>query len=166
MGQVGLRNRAGGSSATPASVMPVYRPLGLDVWMEAPADGAHEIVLTVNGDEAEAGARLGFTTTASRRQVHQRRVQAGSGGRSGSEGRDGGADLPPGQRRRRPQLRRHHRRLAYCWGVGASGELGTGTDAGLPVCGGLPCSPRPVAVVGGLRFRTRPARSNPESTKV
>jgi alpha-tubulin suppressor-like RCC1 family protein len=55
---------------------------------------------------------------------------------------------------------------AYCWGVGASGELGTGTDAGLPVCGGLPCSPRPVAVVGGLRFRTRPARSNPESTKV
>jgi hypothetical protein len=43
--------------------MPVYRPLGLDVWMEAPADGAHELVLTVNGDEAEAGARLGFTTT-------------------------------------------------------------------------------------------------------
>jgi alpha-tubulin suppressor-like RCC1 family protein len=43
---------------------------------------------------------------------------------------------------------------AYCWGVGSSGQLGIGWDAGLPVCDGLPCSTRPAAVVGGLRFRT------------
>jgi alpha-tubulin suppressor-like RCC1 family protein len=43
---------------------------------------------------------------------------------------------------------------AYCWGVGSAGQLGIGTDAGLPICDGLPCSTRPAAVVGGLRFRT------------
>ena len=39
---------------------------------------------------------------------------------------------------------------AYCWGVGSSGQLGIGSDAGLPVCDGLPCSTRPAAVIGGL----------------
>jgi alpha-tubulin suppressor-like RCC1 family protein len=41
---------------------------------------------------------------------------------------------------------------AYCWGFNQSGELGIGTNDGPEDCGN-PCSTRPVAVLGGLRFR-------------
>jgi alpha-tubulin suppressor-like RCC1 family protein len=42
---------------------------------------------------------------------------------------------------------------AYCWGVNGNGQLGIGTTDGPEVCLGLSCSTRPVAVLGGLRFR-------------
>jgi alpha-tubulin suppressor-like RCC1 family protein len=43
---------------------------------------------------------------------------------------------------------------AYCWGNSQYGQLGNGTFAGPETCyGDRPCSPRPVAVLGGLRFR-------------
>jgi alpha-tubulin suppressor-like RCC1 family protein len=44
---------------------------------------------------------------------------------------------------------------AYCWGVGALGELGNGTQAGPERCDAGPggCSRRPVAVLGGIAFR-------------
>jgi alpha-tubulin suppressor-like RCC1 family protein len=41
---------------------------------------------------------------------------------------------------------------AYCWGANQWGELGIGTSTGPEDCGN-PCSTRPVAVLGGLRFR-------------
>jgi alpha-tubulin suppressor-like RCC1 family protein len=42
---------------------------------------------------------------------------------------------------------------AWCWGNGSTGQLGTG-DLGPDTCTDrFPCSRRPVAVVGGLRFR-------------
>jgi len=47
--------------------------------------------------------------------------------------------------------------LAYCWGYNESGQLGTGTVGGPESCAGavgpFACSTRPVAVVGGHRFR-------------
>jgi alpha-tubulin suppressor-like RCC1 family protein len=41
---------------------------------------------------------------------------------------------------------------AYCWGANLWGQLGIGTSTGPEDCGN-PCSTRPVAVLGGLRFR-------------
>jgi alpha-tubulin suppressor-like RCC1 family protein len=43
--------------------------------------------------------------------------------------------------------------LVYCWGASFHGQLGNGTSTGPETCFGDPCSTRPVAVVGGLRFR-------------
>jgi alpha-tubulin suppressor-like RCC1 family protein len=42
---------------------------------------------------------------------------------------------------------------AYCWGLNFDGRLGNGTNAGPEICDNFPCSTRPVAVAGGLRFR-------------
>src|SRR5262245_46374149 len=42
---------------------------------------------------------------------------------------------------------------AYCWGYNNYGQLGVGTDTGQELCLSLGCSTRPVAVLGGLRFR-------------
>jgi alpha-tubulin suppressor-like RCC1 family protein len=42
----------------------------------------------------------------------------------------------------------------YCWGWNFSGQLGVGTDRGPEICGYDACSTRPVAVAGGLRFRS------------
>jgi hypothetical protein len=36
---------------------------GLDVWIEGPTAGTHELMLTVDGDEGEVSARLQFVTT-------------------------------------------------------------------------------------------------------
>ncbi|HEY7613055.1 MAG TPA: hypothetical protein VH764_08665, partial [Gemmatimonadales bacterium] len=41
---------------------------------------------------------------------------------------------------------------AYCWGANLWGQLGVGSNSGPDDCGN-PCSKRPVAVQGGLRFR-------------
>jgi alpha-tubulin suppressor-like RCC1 family protein len=41
----------------------------------------------------------------------------------------------------------------YCWGINYGGTLGIGTNAGPEICGGTACSTKPVALVGGLRFR-------------
>jgi alpha-tubulin suppressor-like RCC1 family protein len=41
---------------------------------------------------------------------------------------------------------------AYCWGNNQDGQLGNGTNSGPEDCNGWPCSIRPVAVLGGLRF--------------
>ena len=41
---------------------------------------------------------------------------------------------------------------AYCWGDNEHGQLGNGTNSGPEDCNGWPCSIRPVAVLGGLRF--------------
>jgi alpha-tubulin suppressor-like RCC1 family protein len=41
---------------------------------------------------------------------------------------------------------------AYCWGSNQDGELGIGTNSGPDDCFGAPCSKRPVAIHGGLRF--------------
>lgn len=47
---------------------------------------------------------------------------------------------------------------AYCWGNNSSGQLGIGNATGPRTCAGNesagPCSTSPVAVQGGLRFRT------------
>ena len=46
-------------------------------------------------------------------------------------------------------------REAYCWGTNVSGELGSGSPSGLEPCPiGRYCSPRPLAVLGGLVFRS------------
>jgi alpha-tubulin suppressor-like RCC1 family protein len=42
---------------------------------------------------------------------------------------------------------------AFCWGRNDHGQLGNRTDTGPETCDGFPCSTRPVAVAGGLRFR-------------
>jgi alpha-tubulin suppressor-like RCC1 family protein len=42
---------------------------------------------------------------------------------------------------------------AYCWGSSQWGQLGNGTNEGPETCNSGPCSSRPVAVLGGLRFR-------------
>jgi alpha-tubulin suppressor-like RCC1 family protein len=45
--------------------------------------------------------------------------------------------------------------LAYCWGLNDNGELGIGNKTGPEICEfDHPCSKRPLAVVGGLRFRS------------
>src|SRR5215203_3647391 len=54
---------------------------------------------------------------------------------------------------------------AYCWGENNSGQLGNGLND-VQNCNTTPCNPRPVAVLGGLRFRqlsagTRTARMRP-----
>jgi alpha-tubulin suppressor-like RCC1 family protein len=41
---------------------------------------------------------------------------------------------------------------AYCWGSNDSGQLGIGTNAGLPIIVGFPYSSKPRAVTGGLQF--------------
>jgi alpha-tubulin suppressor-like RCC1 family protein len=41
---------------------------------------------------------------------------------------------------------------AYCWGFNEGGPLGIGTNEGPQKCNDWPCSTRPVAVLGGLRF--------------
>lgn len=41
---------------------------------------------------------------------------------------------------------------AWCWGYAGNGQLGNAT-IGVELCGNSPCSTRPVAVSGGLRFR-------------
>lgn len=43
---------------------------------------------------------------------------------------------------------------AYCWGLGDYGQLGYGTLEEPETCNTNPCSTRPVAVLGGLRFRS------------
>ena len=43
---------------------------------------------------------------------------------------------------------------AYCWGYSLWGQLGHGSYGGPEECNTHPCSSRPVAVVGGLRFRS------------
>jgi alpha-tubulin suppressor-like RCC1 family protein len=44
--------------------------------------------------------------------------------------------------------------LTYCWGYNANGQLGNGTDTGPETClDNVPCSTRPVRVVGGILFR-------------
>jgi alpha-tubulin suppressor-like RCC1 family protein len=44
--------------------------------------------------------------------------------------------------------------LSYCWGSNAAGQLGNGTDAGPERClDNVPCSTRPVRVVGAIVFR-------------
>ena len=47
----------------------------------------------------------------------------------------------------------------YCWGDNGSGELGIGNNTGPQICSSREraCSTRPVAVVGGLRFRASTA---------
>jgi alpha-tubulin suppressor-like RCC1 family protein len=47
--------------------------------------------------------------------------------------------------------------VAYCWGFGQDGQLGAPTSQ---ACNGFPCSPTPVAVSGGLTFRTLNAGVN------
>jgi alpha-tubulin suppressor-like RCC1 family protein len=42
---------------------------------------------------------------------------------------------------------------AYCWGSNQWGQLGNGTTSGPEECNPYPCSTKPVAVLGGLRFR-------------
>jgi Regulator of chromosome condensation (RCC1) repeat len=37
--------------------------------------------------------------------------------------------------------------VAYCWGSNGVGQLGIGNHTGPELCGGTPCSTRPVAVV-------------------
>jgi alpha-tubulin suppressor-like RCC1 family protein len=48
----------------------------------------------------------------------------------------------------------------YCWGQNTEGQLGVGTNTGPETCVGspgatpsVPCSTRPVAILGGLKFR-------------
>jgi alpha-tubulin suppressor-like RCC1 family protein len=41
----------------------------------------------------------------------------------------------------------------FCWGLNDNGQLGNGTNTGPQRCFTVPCSTRPVAVAGGLRFR-------------
>lgn len=43
---------------------------------------------------------------------------------------------------------------AYCWGLNQHGELGTGSATGPQSCDGTPCSTVPVAVTGGIAFRS------------
>jgi alpha-tubulin suppressor-like RCC1 family protein len=43
---------------------------------------------------------------------------------------------------------------AYCWGDNSAGQLGVGSTSGPESCSGAPCSTRPVAVIGDLRFTT------------
>ena len=48
----------------------------------------------------------------------------------------------------------------YCWGAANGGQLGIGTDAAPNYCGGqgigqdLPCAIVPIAVAGGIQFKT------------
>jgi alpha-tubulin suppressor-like RCC1 family protein len=49
---------------------------------------------------------------------------------------------------------------AYCWGANRDGQLGIGSNSGLPVIVGSPYSSRPRAVTGGLKFLQVSARSN------
>ena len=44
--------------------------------------------------------------------------------------------------------------LAYCWGLANYGQLGNGSVEGPEECNTYPCSSKPLAVVGGLRFRS------------
>jgi alpha-tubulin suppressor-like RCC1 family protein len=42
---------------------------------------------------------------------------------------------------------------AYCWGLNNTGALGVGTSSGPELCNTVPCSSKPVGVLGGLYFR-------------
>ena len=43
--------------------------------------------------------------------------------------------------------------VAFCWGENAHGQLGVGDSTGPQICGGVPCSIRPVRVADGHVFR-------------
>jgi len=49
---------------------------------------------------------------------------------------------------------------AHCWGLNQLGQLGIGSTTGPQQCGSYPCSTTPVAVVGGVTFKSISAGQN------